>query len=180
LISSVPSHNPTFVSRNFTEAEITYCRSQPSPPSSFAARWVGKEAVFKSLGVKSKGAAAAMKDIEIVNDESGVPTVHLHGEAKTGATAKGISRVLISLSHSEVRWSWICLVIDANCSCRLLPLRLPKLRDLLYFLCTLRRYFLSSSPIDTLDTLYRIQVVYHPLYCIYNITFSLSRIGRAV
>jgi len=101
LISSVPSHNSTFVSRNFTEAEIIYCRSQPSPPASFAARWVGKEAVFKSLGVKSQGAAAAMKDIEIVNDESGVPTVHLHGEAKAKATAKGISKILISLSHSE-------------------------------------------------------------------------------
>jgi phosphopantetheine--protein transferase-like protein len=98
LISSVPSHNPTFVSRNFTEAEIKYCRSQPSPPSSFAARWVGKEAVFKSLGVKSKGAAATMKDIEIVNDESGVPTVQLHGEARVSATAKGISKVLISES----------------------------------------------------------------------------------
>ena len=102
LISSVPSHNPTFVNRNFTEAEITYCRSQPSPPSSFAARWVGKEAVFKSLGVKSRGAAAAMKDIEIINDESGVPTVRLHGEAKASATDKGISKILISLSHSEV------------------------------------------------------------------------------
>lgn len=44
--------------------------------------------------MKSKGAAAAVKDIEIVNDESGVPTVHLHGEAKAGATAKGISKVL--------------------------------------------------------------------------------------
>ena len=105
LISSVPSHNPTFVCRNFTESEIAYCRSQPSPPSSFAARWVGKEAVFKTLGVKSKGAAAAMKDIEIVNDESGVPTVHLHGDAKANATAKGISKILISLSHSEVSGS---------------------------------------------------------------------------
>jgi len=101
LISSVPSHSPTFVNRNFTEAEIAYCCSQPSPPSSFAARWVGKEAVFKSLGVKSKGAGAAMKDIEIVNDESGVPTVRLHGEAKVKATDKGISKILISLSHSE-------------------------------------------------------------------------------
>lgn len=107
LISSVPSHNPTFVSRNFTEAEITYCRAQPSPPSSFAARWVGKEAVFKSLGVKSKGGAAAMKDIEIINNESGVPTVRLHGEAKARATDKGISIILISLSHSEVSCSCI-------------------------------------------------------------------------
>ena len=102
LISSVPSHNPTFLARNFTDAEISYCRSQPSPPSSFAARWVGKEAVFKSLGVKSKGAAAAMKDIEILNDASGVPTIRLHGEAKAKASERGISKVLISLSHSEV------------------------------------------------------------------------------
>ncbi|KAK7463431.1 fatty acid synthase alpha subunit Lsd1 [Stygiomarasmius scandens] len=102
LISSVPSHNPTFVSRNFTDAEIAYCRSQPSPASSFAARWVGKEAVFKSLGVKSKGAAAAMKDIEILNDsESGVPVVQLHGDAQAQASQKGISKVLISLSHSD-------------------------------------------------------------------------------
>jgi len=101
LISSVPSHNPTFVSRNFTDAEIAYCRSQPSPPSSFAARWVGKEAVFKSLGVKSQGAAAAMKDIEIINDGSGVPIVRLHGKAKLQADEKGVSKILISLSHSE-------------------------------------------------------------------------------
>ncbi|KAI0649410.1 fatty acid synthase [Trametes meyenii] len=101
LISSVPSWNPTFVERNFTEAEIAYCRAQPSPPSSFAARWVGKEAVFKSLGVASKGAAAAMKDIEILPDASGVPTVVLHGEAKAAAAAKGVAKVHVSLSHSD-------------------------------------------------------------------------------
>ena len=102
LISSVPSWNPTFVDRNFTDAEIAYCRAQPSPPASFAARWVGKEAVFKSLGVASKGAAAAMKDIEILPDASGVPTVTLHGEAKAAAAAKGVAKVHISLSHSDV------------------------------------------------------------------------------
>ncbi|KZT01368.1 fatty acid synthase [Laetiporus sulphureus 93-53] len=101
LISSVPSSNPTFVSRNFTDAEVAYCRSQPSPEASFAARWVGKEAVFKSLGVSSKGAAAPMKDIEILPDASGVPTVTLHGDAKSAAEAKSISKVHLSLSHSE-------------------------------------------------------------------------------
>jgi len=101
LISAVPSSNPTFVSRNFTPLEIAYCNAQPSPPSSFAARWAGKEAVFKSLGVKSKGAAAPMLDIEILNDEAGAPTVTLHGDAKAAADEKGVSKVLISLSHSE-------------------------------------------------------------------------------
>ena len=88
-----------------------------------------------------------MKEIEIINDESGVPKVHLHGEAKAGATAKGISKVLISLSHSEVRWSCIYLVIDADRLCRLLPLHLPKHRDLLFFALFVV-YILSSIPIE--------------------------------
>lgn len=99
----MPSSNPTFVSRNFTEAEVEYCRSQPSPAASFAARWTGKEAVFKALGVSSKGAAAAMKDIEILPDHVGVPKVYLHGDAQKAAEAKNITNVHISLSHSEVR-----------------------------------------------------------------------------
>ena len=103
LISAVPSWNETFVERNFTDAEIAYCRSQPDPAASFAARWAGKEAVFKSLGVSSKGAGAAMKEIEILPNDSGAPTVKLHGDAKLAAQQKNISTVHISLSHSEVR-----------------------------------------------------------------------------
>lgn len=101
LISSVPSHNPTFVERNFTANEISYCQSQPNPSASFAARWAGKEAIFKSLGVASKGAAAAMRDIEILPDEAGVPQVRLHGSAKEAADSKKIAKVQVSLSHSE-------------------------------------------------------------------------------
>ncbi|KZP00458.1 fatty acid synthase [Calocera viscosa TUFC12733] len=101
LISAVPSWNPTFVSRNFTDEEVKYCRSQPDPAASFAARWAGKEAVFKSLGVASKGAAASMRDIEIVAQSTGAPTVVLHGDAKQAADAKGVKTVHLSLSHSE-------------------------------------------------------------------------------
>ncbi len=112
LISAVHSSHPTFVSRNFTDAEIAHCQAQPCPEASFAARWVGKEAVFKALGVSSKGAAAPLKDIEIIADASGVPTVVLHGDEKSAAEAKGISKVHVSLSHSEVSTRLIsaCLV----------------------------------------------------------------------
>jgi len=102
LISAVPSSNPTFVQRNFTEAEINYCRLQPAPAASFAARWAGKEAVFKALGALSKGAGAAMKDIEILPDQVGVPQVTLHGDAKTAAEERNIAAVHVSLSHSDV------------------------------------------------------------------------------
>lgn len=117
--------------RNFSDAEIAYCRAQPSPQSSFAARWAGKEAVFKSLAVKSQGAGAAMKDIEILNDEAtGAPVVHLHGEAKNQAVAKGISRVLISLSHSEVSFMKLNKAPMTNVQLRPLPLHSPKPRNL--------------------------------------------------
>jgi fatty acid synthase subunit alpha len=55
---------------------------------------VGKEAVFKSLGVKFEGSCSTD---EIINDESGMPTVRLHGDARGKADEKRITNVLISL-----------------------------------------------------------------------------------
>ena len=74
-ISAINIGNQTFVERNFTEQEVAYCRSAPSPASSFTGRWSAKEAVFKSLGVASKGAGAPLKEIEILSDEKGAPIV---------------------------------------------------------------------------------------------------------
>jgi fatty acid synthase subunit alpha len=77
-ISAVNTDNETFVERNFTAAEIKHCLSSStgrSPQQTFAGRWSAKEAVFKALGVASRGAGAAMKDIEILTDENGAPTV---------------------------------------------------------------------------------------------------------
>jgi fatty acid synthase subunit alpha len=80
-IDAINVENDTFIERNFTAQEIAYCQKAASPQSSFAGKWSAKEAVFKSLGVQGQGAGAALKDIEIVNDENGAPTVkvrHFH------------------------------------------------------------------------------------------------------
>jgi fatty acid synthase subunit alpha len=74
-ISAINIDNETFLERNFTDREQSYCRKAPNPQASFAGKWSAKEAVFKSLGVESKGAGAPLKDIEIVNDDKGIPTV---------------------------------------------------------------------------------------------------------
>lgn len=74
-IASINIDNETFVERNFTDREIEYCQQAASPRSSFAGRWSAKEAVFKSLGVASKGAGAPLKDIEVLSDEKGAPKV---------------------------------------------------------------------------------------------------------
>jgi fatty acid synthase subunit alpha len=78
-VAEVNTSNATFIERNFTANEIEYCRkpgSGRSTETTFAARWTAKEAVFKSLGVASKGAGAAMKDIEILN-VNGAPVVQV-------------------------------------------------------------------------------------------------------
>lgn len=98
LISEINIENETFIERNFTESEIKYCKSAPSPQSSFAGTWSAKEAVFKALGVASKGAGAQLKDIEILRDSNGAPTVQLHGEAKKAAPAASVK---VSISHDD-------------------------------------------------------------------------------
>ncbi|KAK7422247.1 beta subunit of fatty acid synthetase [Neonectria punicea] len=100
-ISAVNIDNETFVERNFTDDEIAYCRQAPSPQSSFAGRWSAKEAVFKSMGVASQGAGAALKDIEILKGETGAPTVSLHGDAAAAAKKAGVKNITVSISHSD-------------------------------------------------------------------------------
>ncbi|TWU75521.1 3-oxoacyl-[acyl-carrier-protein] synthase [Metarhizium rileyi] len=100
-ISAINIENETFLERNFTPQEISYCQNAPSPQSSFAGRWSAKEAVFKSLGVASQGAGAAMKEIEIFKEANGTPTVKLYGEAASAAKKAGVKDIALSISHSD-------------------------------------------------------------------------------
>ncbi|PYI15679.1 putative fatty acid synthase alpha subunit FasA [Aspergillus violaceofuscus CBS 115571] len=95
--------NETFIERNFTASEREYCLKAPSPRASFAGRWSAKEAVFKSLGVSSKGAGSPLKDIEIVTDSTGAPAVQLHGVAAEAAEQAGVKQVNVSISHSDTQ-----------------------------------------------------------------------------
>jgi phosphopantetheine--protein transferase-like protein len=96
-VAQFPSENENFVKKNFTEEEIKYCRAQPDPRASFCGRFCSKEAVFKSMGVKSQGLAASLIDIEIIASAQG-PTVKLSDQVKD--MAKGY-RFLISISHND-------------------------------------------------------------------------------
>ncbi|KAH9820886.1 Fatty acid synthase subunit alpha [Teratosphaeria destructans] len=102
-IDAIDIHNDTFLERNFTQQEIAYCCKAPSPQASFTGKWSAKEAVFKSLKVEGKGAGAPLKDIEIRNDESGAPSVILHGEAKAAADKAGVKSTTVSISHSDAQ-----------------------------------------------------------------------------
>ena len=85
-----------FLQRVFTEAELRYCRGRVPE---LAARFAGKEAVTKALGTGIRG--LAWREMEILPDPLGKPTVTLHGRARARAEAIGLARFAISLSHSR-------------------------------------------------------------------------------
>lgn len=74
-VDAINIENETFIERNFTYAEQAYCKKAANPQASFAGKWSAKEAVFKSLGVESRGGGASLKEIEVRNDEKGAPIV---------------------------------------------------------------------------------------------------------
>ncbi|KAI9683884.1 MAG: 3-oxoacyl-[acyl-carrier-protein] synthase [Trizodia sp. TS-e1964] len=100
-VHAINIENETFIERNFTRNEQDYCKKAPSSQTSFAGRWSAKEAVFKSLGVAGKGAGAALKEIEITNNDKGAPIVTLHGDAAAAAKTAGVKSVEVSISHSD-------------------------------------------------------------------------------
>lgn len=72
-------------------------------PQRLAARWAGKEAAMKALGI-GLGALSPL-DVEIISDPaSGAPQVHLHAEALARSAGVGIATWHVSLAH-EGRWA---------------------------------------------------------------------------
>lgn len=87
-----------FLNRVFTPAEQRYCAGRAS---SFAARWAAKEAVAKALGV---GIGDVMwREIEVVNDSRGAPSIALHGAAAMLAQTRGLHQWAVSLTHDDGR-----------------------------------------------------------------------------
>ena len=88
-----------FIHRIYTAAEIEYCRSQPHPSQSFAARFAAKEAAMKALGIAGEE-GLSWKDFEVVVSASGRPTMVLHSQAAARSKALRLRTPQISLSHS--------------------------------------------------------------------------------
>ena len=69
-----------FMKRIFTDGEIAYAKSKGNKASNFAKRFAAKEACSKALGT---GFAQGVfwKDMEVINDELGKPSLKLSGGA---------------------------------------------------------------------------------------------------
>ena len=89
-----------FIDRVFRASEQAYCDQHRQPSRSYAARFAAKEAVAKAFGT-GIGASVSWLDIEVCRTEVGAPFIVLHGNAAETAAARGVTQILLSLSHSE-------------------------------------------------------------------------------
>jgi holo-[acyl-carrier protein] synthase len=93
-------HGERFLQRLLTEAEIAHVHRYKDPVPSMAGRFAAKEAILKVLGTGWRG-QIAWRDMEITNDAHGQPSVTLTGESRRVADRLGITRILVSISHTE-------------------------------------------------------------------------------
>ena len=98
--SSIARFGDRFLKRIFTEGEIAYAQSMKFPARHFAARFAAKEALSKAFGT-GIGKAMGWRDLDVRKKESGEPYVVLSGGAEKMAKEFGVTKVWISLSHTD-------------------------------------------------------------------------------
>lgn len=89
-----------FIFRIFTPLEIEYCEKKKGNKfQSYAGKFAAKEALLKALGLGLR--EANWKEIGIKNNELGQPIIDTSGKLKNIASAKGVSKYFITISHSK-------------------------------------------------------------------------------
>ncbi len=89
------ARRPALAARLFTEGELAYAGGHARPGQHLAARFCAKEAVTKALGLD----VLRPRDIEVVRDDVGRPSVTLIGAAAERAGELGTT-VVITLTHT--------------------------------------------------------------------------------
>ena len=75
------SNNSNFKNRIFSKKEIMYCEKKNNPFSFYAKRFAAKEALSKALGTGIRK-GISFKNIEILNDNLGKPSINLKGSTE--------------------------------------------------------------------------------------------------
>jgi len=96
---SVARFGDRYIRRVFTPREAAYCRSGAAKTmaSRFAARFAAKEAVLKSL--RPHTVHIDWRLIEVCRHRSGSCDVVLHGKAADLAARRGITQLVLSMTH---------------------------------------------------------------------------------
>ncbi len=88
-----------FLRRVFTTRELDYCLPRKRKWEHLAGRFAAKEAILKVLGTGWRE-KIAWTDMEVVNLPGGQPQVTLTGEPVEICRKLGITKILLSISHT--------------------------------------------------------------------------------
>ena len=87
--------------RLLTDGERAYVFAMRHPARHLAVRLAAKEAVYKALQSLPESRGVGWRDLEVVRDERGRPSILAHGLAATLLARHGQLRVHLTLSHSD-------------------------------------------------------------------------------
>ena len=93
-------HGDRFFQRVFTPLEIAYCNRKANRFERYAARFAAKEAGMKALGTGWRR-GVTWQDFQVMNLPSGRPTLQLQGKAFEIAEQLGVTRIALSMTHTE-------------------------------------------------------------------------------
>lgn len=94
------ARTPSMQTRVFTQIELDYVAAHADPVPSLAARFAAREAVMKSLGLGL--GAFGFHDVWVERAVSGAPSLHVTGRAAELASAAGVTRWHVSLTHGDL------------------------------------------------------------------------------
>jgi holo-[acyl-carrier protein] synthase len=98
IAQMIERHGEHFINRVYTDHEIQYCSARKSATQHYAGRWAAKEAILKAIGTGwIRG--ISWRDVEVHNLPGGQPVVKLRGGAREAVEQRGITDVLVSISH---------------------------------------------------------------------------------
>ncbi len=97
---------PALAERLFTDSERAYAAARARPGQHLAARFCAKEAVAKALALRGWN----FRDVEVVNDSGGVPSIALHGAVAARAAELGVG-VEVSLTHTGTSAGAVAILV---------------------------------------------------------------------
>ena len=95
------NHAEHAVQKLFTDREADYARARAHPGRHFAARFAAKEAAYKALAGNDLARRIGWRDMEVLSNADGSPRLEFHGRAAERAAELGVTRVLVTLTHSH-------------------------------------------------------------------------------
>ena len=97
--AAIERHGETILRRLYTPAEREYCERFKNKYERFAGRFAAKEAAMKALGTGWRF-GVRWRDIEVMREPTGKPSLRLHGVAGEFAARLGVKNISLTITHS--------------------------------------------------------------------------------